>query len=170
MEDLFRVGCYASTHGVHGEFKVFPTTDEPARFKKIKDIILDNGKEQRPAKIQSAKFFKNMVILKLEGIDTCDDAMKLKGYELYVTRKDATPLKKGEYYIADLIGLSVETEDGETLGALSDVLRTGANDVYQVTTAEGKDILIPAIKECILKVDIEASKMQVHLLPGLLDL
>ena len=170
MQDLFRIGCFASTHGVRGEFKVFPTTDDPGRFKKIKNILLDNGKEKKEAQIESVKFFKNMVILKLKGVDSCDDAMKLKGFELFVTRKDAIPLKKDEYYIADLIGCKVVDEEENLLGELSDVLQTGANDVYQVTMQDGKEVLFPAIKECILEVDLENSRIRVHVMDGLLEL
>lgn len=170
MEEYFRVGSFVSTHGVRGEFKVFPTTDDPGRFKKIKEVILDNGKEKKTVRIEGAKFFKNMVILKVEGIDDMDQAALLRGTDLYVTRKNAIPLSKGEYYIADLIGLEVEDEAGLSLGKVSDVLQTGANDVYVVTMENEKELLLPAIKQCILNIDIENQKMRVHIMDGLLDL
>lgn len=170
MEDLFRIGSIATTHGVHGEVKVYPTTDDPGRYKKIKEVILDNGKEKKTAHIEQTKFFKQMVIVKFKEYQTMDEAEKLRGYELYVTREHAIPLKKNEYYIADLIGMMVLTDEGNELGIIEDVLQTGANDVYVVKQSSGKEVLLPAIKDCILSVDVEAKVMKVHVLDGLLDL
>ena len=170
MEDLFRIGSIATTHGVHGEVKVYPTTDDPGRYKKIKEVILDNGKEKKTAHIEQTKFFKQMVIVKFKEYQTMDEAEKLRGYELYVTREHAIPLKKNEYYIADLIGMTVLTDEGNELGIIDDVLQTGANDVYVVKQISGKEVLLPAIKDCILSVDVEAKVMKVHVLDGLLDL
>ena len=170
MEDLFRIGSLATTHGVHGEVKVYPTTDDPGRYKKIKEVILDNGKEKKTAHIEQTKFFKQMVIVKFKEYHTMDEAEKLRGYELYVTREHAIPLKKNEYYIADLIGMMVLTDEGNELGIIEDVLQTGANDVYVVKQSSGKEVLLPAIKDCILSVDVEAKVMKVHVLDGLLDL
>lgn len=170
MEDLFRIGSVSTTHGVHGEVKVYPTTDDPGRYKKIKEVILDNGKEKKTAHIEQTKFFKQMVIVKFKECNSMDEAEKLRGYELYVTREHAIPLNKNEYYIADLIGMKVLTDEGSELGMIDDVLQTGANDVYVVKQPSGKDVLLPAIKDCILSVDVEAGLMKVHVLDGLLDL
>lgn len=169
MEQLLQVGIISSTHGVRGEVKVFPTTDDVKRFKKLKDVLVDTGKEKKPLQIESVKFFKQFAILKFKGYDTLDDIVVYKGKSLLVERKNAVRLNKDEYFIADLIGLSVENEDKSFTGILADVIETGANDVYIVKTAEGKDVLIPAIKDCILEVDVEAGFMKVHLLDGLLD-
>ena len=174
MEDLLKVGVITSTHGIRGEVKVFPTTDDAKRFKKLKNVILDNGKEKIDMEIASVKFFKNMVILKFKGIDDINDVEKYKKAELYVTRENAVPLKKDEYFIADLIGIEVTSDEGEALGVIDDVLQTGANDVYVVQAEGGKelliqDLLVPAIKACIKEVDIENQKMIVHLLAGLRD-
>ena len=170
MEDLFRIGSVSTTHGVHGEVKVYPTTDDPGRYKKIKEVILDNGKEKKTAHIEQTKFFKQMVIVKFKECNSMDEAEKLRGYELYVTREHAIPLKKNEYYIADLIGMKVMTDEGSELGIIDDVLQTGANDVYVVKQPSGKEVLLPAIKDCILSVDVEAGLMEAHVLDGLLDL
>ena len=133
MEDLLQVGVITTTHGVRGEVKVFPTTDDPARFKKLKNVVLDTGKELVDLEVAGVKFFKNMVIVKFKGIDNINDVEKYRKKSLYVTRENAVKLKKNEYFIADLIGLSVIREDnGEVLGELTDVLQTGANDVYEV--------------------------------------
>ena len=167
MEDLLQVGVITTTHGVRGEVKVFPTTDDPARFKKLKNVILDTGKEKIDLEVAGVKFFKNMVILKFKGIDDINDVEKYRKKSLYVTRENAVKLKKNEYFIADLIGLKVESDEGEDLGTLSDVLQTGANDVYVLSNECEVDILLPAIKECVKEVDIENGTILVHLLPGL---
>lgn len=170
MEDLLQVGVITSTHGVRGEVKVFPTTDDAARFKKLKNVILDTGKEKIDLEIAGVKFFKNMVILKFKGIDDINDVEKYRKKSLFVTRENAVKLKKNEYFIADLIGLKVKTDEGEELGEVTDVLQTGANDVYVIGTVEGEEILLPAIKDCIKEVDVAEGAMLVHLLPGLREL
>ena len=171
MQDLFRVGVIANTHGVRGEVKVFPTTDAPERFKKLKTVILDAKREKITLEIQEAKFFKNLVILKFKGIDNINDIEKYKGYDLLVTRENATPLNEGEYYIADLIDMVVVDEDGKELGAMFDVLQTGANDVFVVKLNDSdKELLLPNIPECVLNVDTEKQKITVHVMDGLMDL
>lgn len=167
MEQLLQVGVISSTHGVRGEVKVFPTTDDVKRFKRLKKVILDTGKEQLPLEIEGVKFFKQFVILKFRGIDNINDIEKYKGKSLLVDREHAVKLKKDEYFIADMIGMDVFTEDGELFGALKDVMETGANDVYIIEMSDGKEVLVPAIKQCILDVDIENRKMVIHLLEGL---
>lgn len=169
MEDLLRVGVIANTHGIRGEVKVFPTTDEKERFKDLKKVILDMGKEQKVLEIQSVRFFKNLVILKFKGIDNINDIEMYKGKDLLVSREDAVPLEEGEYFIADLLDLDVYSDEDEKIGVLYDVMQTGANDVYVVKTEEGKEILLPAIDECILDIDLEESRMTVHIMEGLLD-
>ena len=112
MTENFRVGAITSTHGLQGEVKVFPTTDDPAKFKKLKKVYLQDGAGMTELEIAGVKFFKNMVILKFRGHDRIEDVQPYKGKDLYVPRKDAVKLEKDEYYIADLIGLSVVLEDG----------------------------------------------------------
>ena len=166
MEQLLQVGVISSTHGVRGEVKVFPTTDDPQRFKSLKNVILDTGKEQIPLEIQGVKFFKQFVILKFKGIDIINDIERYKRRSLFVTREDAVELEEDEYYIADLIGMDVITDEGEE-GKLVDVIETGANEVYVVEFEKYGEVLIPAIHDCILDVDIETMSMKVHLLEGL---
>ena len=170
MEQRFRVGVITSTHGIRGEVKVFPTTDDPGRFRKLKDVLLDTGRELRPMEVEQVRFFKNMVIVKFKGLDDINDIEIYKGRDLFVTRENAVELEPDEYFIADLIGLTVMTDEGERLGTLFDVLKTGANDVYVVKTDSGKEVLLPAIRQCILDTDLEAGKITVHVLEGLLDL
>jgi len=168
MEKLLQIGVITQTHGVRGEVKVFPTTDDPARYKKLKKVILDTGKEQLPLEIQGVKFFKQFVILKFKGIDNINDIEKYKRCPLLVAREDAIPLEENEYFIADMIGMEVQTEDGEIFGTLKDVIETGANDVYVIESVMHGEVLVPAIKECILDVNIEEQKMKIHLLDGLI--
>ena len=170
MEDLLQVGIITSTHGVRGEVKVYPTTDDPRRFRRLKEVVLDTGKEKLNLEIEGVKFFKQFVILKFKGLDNINDIEKYRQKSLYVTRKNAVRLQRDEYFIADLIGLKVQDEDGKELGTVKDVIETGANDVYEVEMADGKSLLLPAIKQCILNVDVENGTMQVHVLEGLLDL
>lgn len=169
MEERLQVGVISSTHGVRGEVKVFPTTDDMTRFKKLKEVILVTEKTEKILKITSVKFFKQFAILKFEGIDTLNDVEEYKGAGLFVTRKNAVKLNKDEYFIADLIDLKVVDEYDNELGTLTDVMKTGANDVYIVKNEEGKELLFPAIKECILDIDFKAKKMTVHVMDGLLD-
>lgn len=170
MEDLLQVGIITTTHGVRGEVKVFPTTDDQERFKKLKNVLLDTGKEKLSLEIAGVKFFKNMVILKFKGIDNINDVEKYRKCALYVTRENAVALEENEYFIADLIDMEVVTDEEERLGTLVDVMQTGANDVYVVKTESGEEILIPAIRDCIRSVDVENGQMCIHLLPGLRDI
>ena len=167
MEQLLQVGVISSTHGIRGEVKVFPTTDDVKRFKKLKKVILDTGREHLPLEVESVKFFKQFAIVKFKGIDNINDIEKYKGKSLLVDRENAVKLRKDEYFIADMIGLQVYTEDGEAFGVLKDVLETGANDVYIIDSSKYGEVLIPAIKQCILDVDIEGQKMTIHLMEGL---
>ena len=169
MEELFRVGVISKTHGIRGEVKVYPTTDNVRRFDDLKEVILDTGKEQLILHVTSVKYFKNMVILKFKEFDNINDIIPYKGMDLLVTRENAIPLEEGEYYIADIIGSKVITDEDKILGTLTDVLQTGANDVYVVKTKDGKEVLLPSIEECILDRDIENKIVKVHIMKGLLD-
>ena len=170
--DMLRVGVISSTHGVRGEVKVFPTTDDMNRFKKLKNVKLDTKKEYLDLEIQSVKFFKQFVILKFKGIDNINDIERYKGLDLYVTRDDAVKLEPGENFICDLVGCTVISDDEKrsVVGELKDVLLTGANDVYIVNTSDNKEVLLPVTKECVLDVDIDKKEILVHLLPGLMDI
>ena len=167
--DLFRVGVIANTHGIRGEVKVYPTTDNKDRFNDLKNVIVDTGREHVDLEVQGVKYFKNMVILKFKGIDNINDIEKYKGKDLLVTRENAVPLEENEYYIADLIDMEVYDEKGNRLGILNDVMQTGANDVYVIILENGRELLLPNIDQCILEVNIKESRMTVHVLEGLMD-
>lgn len=168
METRFQVGIITSPHGVQGEVKVYPTTDDPQRFKRLKEAILVMGKEERKVEIERVKFLKQLVILKFRGFENKDEVEKLRQCSLYVPRENAVRLSKDEYYIADLMGLKVQDESGEEIGVLEDVMTTGANDVYIIRMTDGRELLLPAIKECVLDVQVEEGFVKVHVLEGLL--
>ena len=169
MEERFQVGVITSTHGVRGEVKVYPTTDDPKRFKRLKEVILDTGKEELILEIEGVKFFKQFVILKFKGFDNINDIEKYRQKSLYVTRANAVRLRKDEYFIADLMGLTVIDEEDKEIGVLKNVMETGANDVYEITMNDGRELLLPAIKQCVLEVNVEEGFIKVHILDGLLD-
>ncbi len=179
MTDRFRIGVISSVHGIHGECKVFVTSDSPERFKKLKTVRAvrpadplagkkaaeDQGTE---LELVSVKFFNNMAICRFRGIDTPEEIRKYRGMELWIDRSQAVPLEKDEFYIADLIGLDVVTDEGETLGKVADIWPTGANHVITVRRKNGKEILLPYIKDCVLDILPEEGHILVHLMEGLL--
>ena len=168
MISELQVGVITQTHGIRGEVKVFPTTDDASRFKKLKEVIMDKGRERLNMEIEGVKFFKQYAIIKFKGYDSINDIEKYKNAKLYVTRDKAVRLKKDEYFIADLIDMEVVTQEGEYLGRVKDVLVTGANDVYVVEREDKTEILLPAIKECVREIDMERSKITVHIMDGLI--
>lgn len=171
MEELFQVGSITQTHGIKGEVKVFPMTDDLSRFKNMKDLLLDAGKEGYiKLEVESARPQKNLVILKFKGFDNINDIEKYKGKGLFVTKENRVKLKKDEYFIADLIGCNVYLDNDldEVFGQITDVLTTGANDVYEIEMQQGGQVLVPAIKDCILEVDVDKRRVLIHLLDGLI--
>ncbi len=167
MEDRFRIGVISSTHGIAGEVKVYPTTDDIRRFKKLKHVILDTGRGEMELQVEQVRFFKQMVILKFKEFQNINEVEQFKGKDLYVTRENAVRLDRDEYYISDLIGMRVVSTDGDELGTVKDVMRTGANDVYLVQTPEEEELLLPAIRDCIRTIDMDEGIITVYLMPGL---
>ncbi|MHB1454905.1 MAG: ribosome maturation factor RimM [Saccharofermentanales bacterium] len=172
LQDRLRIGQITGTHGVRGEMNVLPLTDDARRFSKLKDVYIvdDSGKEILHPRIESVKYAANKVILKLEGLSDMDSALRLKSRFLAVDRADAVRLPKNSYFICDLIGCVVIDAEGLTLGSVTDVLQTGANDVYVVRRDGLKDLLIPAIKAVVREVDLDARRIIVQIPEGLLDL
>ena len=170
MTDRFQVGVIASTHGLQGEVNVFPTTEDPSRFKKLKQVMLHTQRgEEILLDVASARFFKKFVIVKFKQFNNINEVEKFRGCELTIDRKDAIKLAPGEYYCADLIGLKIVDEDGKELGTLTEILQTGANDVYEMTkNDDGEKIYIPAIKDCVKEIDPEGGKIVIHVMDGLL--
>lgn len=166
--DYLRVGVITNSHGIKGEVKVFPTTDDINRYDLLKEVYIDKKNKFTKFEIESVKYFKQMVILKFKDINNINDVLIYKGMDLYIDRKDAIPLEPGEYFIADILGCKVITDDNNELGFVKEVLTSSANDVYVVETTDNKEILIPVIDECILDVDIDKKEIKVHLLKGLI--
>ncbi|MBQ8914358.1 MAG: ribosome maturation factor RimM [Lachnospiraceae bacterium] len=170
MEDTLRIGVITSTHGLKGEVKVYPTTDDVNRFKKLKKCIIRTEKgEEIEVEKASCKFFKNMVILSFKEFNSINEIEKYKGSELYVTREAAIPLEEDEFYISDVLGADVYLEDGSYFGKLKDVMKTGANDVFVIIMEDKQELLVPVIKEFVPDMDIENKKITIRLMKGMLD-
>ena len=168
MQKRLEVGQIVNTFGIKGEVKVIPFTDDINRFDRLKNIYIKIKSDSKQYIIENVKYHKNMVLLKLEGIDKVEDAENLRNAFIEIDRKDAIPLKEGTYFIADLIGLDVYTDNGELLGKVDDIYNTGSNDIYVIKNELGKQILLPGIKEVIKKVELEQEKIIVHLIKGMI--
>ena len=171
MEYLLQVGAILDTHGLRGEVKVFPTTDDPSRYDDLEEVeLLTKEGKYIHMEVEHVRYFKNLVIVKFKHYDNINDIEQYKKCNLYVTRENAVELDEDEYFVADLIGLTAKSDEGEELGTLTDVLTTGANDVYVIKGADGEELLIPAIHDCVQEVNVEEGYVILHLLPGLRDL
>lgn len=167
MNDFLEIGQIVNSYGIKGFFKVVPFTDDITRFDDLKSIYIEKNKKLEKKEIEEVKYHKNLVLLKIKGIDDINDTEQYKNCYLKIDRKDAVELPEDTYFITDLIGIEVYTEQGELLGNIVDIFPTGSNDVYVVKNELGKQILLPAIGDVIKNVDIENKKMIVHLLEGM---
>lgn len=167
MENYFVIGNIVNTQGIKGEVRVMPTVDDVSRFELLEHIFVDRKGNIKEYEIENVRFHKQFVLLKLKGIDDMTTAEPLKGTVVKITEDMAVPCEEDEYYIRDLYDMEVVTVEGEKLGIITDIIFTGANDVYAVKNEDGKEILIPAIKDCIIDVDVENNTMTVKLLGGL---
>lgn len=166
--EYLEIGQVVNIFGIKGMIKVKPFTENIKRFDKLTKIYIKKKNIEKEYEIEEVKYHKNMVLIKLKGIDTVEEAEKLRDGYLQVDRKDEEPLEEGTYYIVDMIGLEVYTDDGNILGKLEDIYNTGSNDIYVVKNEQGKQILLPAISEVIQKIDMENKKIIVHLIEGLI--
>ena len=162
MTELFEVGVITAPRGLKGEVKVYPLTDDPQRFREMKRLLLEDGSE---LSVREVRFFKGLPLIVFEGITSPEEAEKLRGKKLFVRREDAVPLKDGEFFIADLIGNAVVTEEGEPVGSLKDVLKTGANDVFVIACADGSEKLIPVVDDFVREINAKEERITVRLLP-----
>ena len=167
MQKYFEVGQIVNTFGIKGDVKVKPFTDDVERFEELKKVYICKKEKLEEVEIEEVKYHKDMVLLKLKGIDNMNEAEKLKGLYLKIDRKNAKKLPKDTYFIADLLGLEVYSDENEYLGKVDDIFPTGANDVYVVKDENGKQLLLPGISEVIKEIDLEKEKIIVHLLKGL---
>lgn len=167
MQKRLEVGQIVNTFGIKGELKVNPFTDDIRRFDDLEKVYVKTKKESKLYKVENARYHKNMVLLKLENINNPEDGEKLKNAFLEIDREDAIPLEEGTYFIVDLIGLEVYTDEGQLLGKVEDIYNTGSKDIYVVKDELGKQILLPGIEEVIKEVKLE-DRIIVHLIPGLI--
>lgn len=167
MTKYLEIGQIVNTFGIKGMVKVKPFTDDINRFDRLETIYIKNKKGKKEYKIQEVKYHKQMVMLKLEGIENPEEAETLRGSYLLIDRDKEEPLEEGIYYIVDLLGLEVFSDEGELLGKVDDIFNTGSNDIYVVKDELGKQILLPGTSEVIKDVDLEQGKITVHLIPGL---
>ncbi len=167
MQEYFEIGQIVNHFGIKGIVKVVPYTDDITRFDNLKTVYVTIKQNKKQYIIEEVKYHKNMVLIKFKGIDKVEDAESLRNGILEVERKDAAKLEKDSYYIADLIGMQVYTDDGKTLGVLDDIYNTGSNDIYVIKTEEYKQILLPAIKDVIKEISLEENKIIVHMISGL---
>lgn len=168
MEEYLEIGQIVNTSGLKGFLKVIPLTDDITRFEDLKTVYIQEKKDLVEFKIQDVKYSKNMVLLKLEGIDDIGEAEKFKNFYIKINRKDAVQLEEDSYFIVDIIGCKVFTDENEFLGKVIDVFQTGSNDVYTVKNNEDKEILLPAIEDVIKDIDIANKKIVVKLMDGLI--
>ena len=168
MQKRLEVGQIVNTFGIKGEVKVMPFTDDINRFDYLEKVYVKTRKDEKQYKVENTRYHKNMVLLKLEGIENPEQAEMLRNAFLEIDREDAIPLEEGTYFIADLIGLEVYTDEGKLLGKVEDIYNAGANDIYVVKDELGKQILLPGIDEVIKEVDLDNEKIIVHLIPGLI--
>lgn len=169
MTSELEIGQIVNTFGIKGEVKVKPFTEDIRRFDKLKKVNIQQKNSKKEYEIENVKYHKEMVILKLKGIDKIEQAELLKNSYLKIDRNDEEPLEKGTYYIVDLLGLSVYTDENILLGTLDDIYNTGSNDIYVVKDELGKQTLLPAIQDVIKQIDMENKKIIVHIIKGLLD-
>lgn len=168
MQEFLEVGQIINTFGIKGFVKVYPYTDDIKRFDDLKKVYIKNKLEKKELEIQEVKYHKNMVLIKFKDIDKLEDAESLRGHYILIDRKDSKPLDEDTYFIVDLLGLEVYTDEGKLLGKLDDIFNTGSNDIYVVKNELGKQLLLPAIKDVIKEIDIKNKKIIVHLLNGLI--
>jgi 16S rRNA processing protein RimM len=168
MQEFLEVGQIVNTFGIKGFVKVVPFTDDINRFDELKKVYIKNKSEKKELEIQEVKYHKNMVLIKFKGIDKVEDAENLRNQYIFINRKDRKPLEKDTYFIVDLLGLEVYTDENKLLGKIDDIFNTGSNDIYVVKDELGKQILLPAIKDVVKEIDMENKKIIVHLLNGLI--
>lgn len=166
-QQYFEIGQIVNTFGIRGVVKVNPFTDDISQFEEMETILVDKKGSLVEMQIEEVKYSKNQVLLKLKGIETVEEAEKYRNCYLKLPREKARKLPKNTYFIADLIGLEVYTEEGNLLGKVDDIYNTGASDIYVIKDELGKQILLPAIKDVIKQIDLEQEKIVVHLLDGL---
>lgn len=168
MKDNLEIGQIVNTFGIKGFVKVNPFVDDVSRFDDLKKVFVKNNKNVKELEVEEVKYHKNMILIKFKGLNKVEDVEQFRNSYLEVDRENAIKLKEGEYFIADLLGLDVITDENRPLGKLEDIFNTGSNDIYVVKTEDGKQLLLPAISEVIKEINLEENRIVVHLLEGLI--
>lgn len=168
MKEYLEIGQIVNTNGLKGMLKIKPFTDDITMFENLEIIYIQKGQELIAKNIEEVKYVKNMVLLKLEGIDNIEEAEKYRNMYIKIDKEDIGDIPEDSYLVVDMLKCNVYTEENEMLGKMVDILSTGSNDVYVVKTAEGKEVLLPAIKDVIKEIDIKNKKIIVSLMDGLI--
>jgi len=168
MQEFLEIGQIVNTFGIKGMVKIKPFTDDIRRFDNLEKVYVETNKNKKQYEIEEVKYHKDMVLIKFKGIDKIEEAELLRNSYLKVNRKDEPELEEGTYYIVDLIGLDVYSDEGNLLGKVDDIFNNGSSDIYVVKNELGKQLLLPAISDVIKEVNLEESKIVVHILKGLI--
>lgn len=168
MQEFLEIGQIVNTFGIKGMLKIKPFTDDITRFDRLKKVYVETNKVKKEYEIEELKYHKDMVLIKFKGIDKVEEAEILRNSYLKVNRKDEPKLEEGTYYIVDLIGLDVYSDEGELLGKLNDIFNYGSSDIYEVKNELGKQLLLPAISDVIKEINLQERKIVVHILEGLI--
>ncbi|MFR3783447.1 MAG: ribosome maturation factor RimM [Clostridia bacterium] len=168
MTKYLEIGQIVNTFGIKGMVKVKPFTDDYKRFDRLEKVYIKNKEKLKEYQIEEVKYHKDMILIKFRGIENPEQANLLRNSYLMIDREEEKPLEEGTYYIVDMIGMDVYTDEGEKLGNIEDIFNTGSNDIYVVKSELGKQILLPAISDVVKNIDMENKKMVVHLISGLI--
>lgn len=168
MQEFLEIGQIVNTFGIKGMVKVKPFTDDITRFDNLEKVYVVTNKTKKEYEIEDVKYHKDMVLIKFKGVDKVEDAELLRNSYLKVNRRDEPELEEGTYYIVDLIGLDVYSDEGDTLGKVEDIFNNGSCDIYAIKDELGKQLLLPAISDVIKEINLEEKKIVVHILKGLI--
>ena len=168
MQEFLEIGQIVNTFGIKGMVKIKPFTDDITRFDNLKKVYVETNKVRKIYEIEEVKYHKDMVLIKFKGIDKIEEAELLRNSYLKINRNDEPDLEEGTYYIVDLIGLDVYSDEGNLLGKIDDVFNNGSADIYVVKDELGKQLLLPAISDVVKEINFQESKMIVHILKGLI--
>lgn len=168
MQEFLEIGQIVNTFGIKGMVKIKPFTDDITRFDNLEKVYVETNKTKKQYEIEEVKYHKDMVLIKFKGIDKVEDAELLRNSYLKVNRQDEPELEEGTYYIVDLIGLDVYSDEGILLGKVDDIFNNGSCDIYTIKDELGKQLLLPAISDVIKEINLEEKRIVVHILKGLI--
>lgn len=168
MQEFLEIGQIVNTFGIKGIVKVKPFTDDITRFDDLEKVYVETNKTKKQYEIEEVKYHKDMVLIKFKGIDKIEEAELLRNSYLKINRQDEPKLENGTYYIVDLIGLDVYSDEGNLLGKVDDIFNNGSCDIYAIKDELGKQLLLPAISDVIKEINLEENRIVVHIIKGLI--